>query len=75
MRVWTAIFVILLASLTLAEESSILDGATVTNVYNADNILDPSDFGRAFTPDPNVLIGVGFKTLVITNHLDGYHTD
>ena len=29
--VWTAIFVTLLASLTLAEESSILDGATIAN--------------------------------------------
>ena len=59
-RVWTCIFVIMLALLTLAEESSILEGATVTN--------ELSDFKTNLTPDPNVLIENGFRTLVATNN-------
>ena len=66
-RVWTAIFVILLVSLTLAEESSILEGATVTNIE--------TDFKTNLTPNRNVLIGNGFRTLVATDNSDGYQTD
>ena len=50
---WT---LILLCGPTLAEENSIFDGATVKN---------SDEFNAQYTPDANLLIGVGFKTLCI----------
>ena len=57
LRIFFAWSLILLTRLTLAEESSILDGAAVTNA---------NDFDPEKTPDPNILIGVGFKSVCLT---------
>ena len=55
-RIFLAWTLVLLIGPTLAEESSIFDGATVKN---------SDEFNAEFTPDANMLIGKGFKTLCI----------
>ena len=57
---------ILFSVATHAEESSILEGATIVN---------KSDFDSTWSPDPDNFFGVGFKTLLHSDKSSGYLGD